>query len=294
MPRDHVEVGDDRDRRRIAARAEAREGDRSREFAAGDHQVLIPLHVRGQRGQRNKRRPDGGEQAQAIGRVFLRDGNLPDGAVQLACVAEIDGFDRRNRRARNLFAAHIHTQPGLRQDHQLGPRVVAFDVAGGIGFGKAELLRLLERGIKSGAGCLHFREDVVAGAVQDSGDAIEPVAGEPFLNGNDGGNSSGHRSAELQLPPRLPRQAQKFRATIRDQKLVRGHHRFSRAERLAYPFARRLETSNHLHKNIRIGGQHLFDVFRPTNLRRNPVGFFACDVAVVNVREYERTVRILR
>jgi hypothetical protein len=90
------------------------------------------------------------------------------------------------------IVARIHTQAGLCEDHQLGASIVSFHVAGGIGFGKPKLLRFFQCGIEPGAGRFHFREDVVAGAVQDSGDAIKPVAGKSFLNGDNGRNSSGY------------------------------------------------------------------------------------------------------
>ena len=231
---------------------------------------------------------------QALGRIFLGDGNLPDGAVQFARVAEIDRVDRRNRRAGNLFAAHVHAQPGLREDHELGASVVSFDVARGIGFGETQFLSLLERGRESRAGRLHFREDIVAGAVQNSRDAIKPVARQPFLNGDDGGDSSRHRSAKLKLPSRLPRQAQKFRPAVRDQQFVGRDHGFTRAQGLAHPFARGLEAAHDFHQNIRVRGQHVVNIFGPAHAPWNPVHFFPLDIAVADLRQHERAVPILR
>ena len=85
------------------------------------------------------------ENLQAVGRVLLHRRNLADRAVQFACVRKIDRFDRGNRTAHNLIVAHLHVQPGLRQNHEFRARVVAFDIGGGIGFGESEPLRVFQR-----------------------------------------------------------------------------------------------------------------------------------------------------
>src|SRR5580704_430377 len=54
LPRNRVQVGHNRHGCRIAAGAESRKDNRAREFAICDHQVLVPLHVRDQRGKRNE------------------------------------------------------------------------------------------------------------------------------------------------------------------------------------------------------------------------------------------------
>ena len=72
------------------------------------------------------------------------------------------------------------------------------------------------------------REDVVAGAVQDAGDAEQPIAGQPFPDGANDRNAARDRRLEQQLALVLPRQRQQLHAVRRDELLVGGDDRFAR------------------------------------------------------------------
>ena len=65
-----------------------------------------------------------------------------------------------------------------RQDRQLVRRIDAVDVERRIGLGVAELLRVGEHLGEFAPALAHLRQDVVAGAVQDAGDAENAVGGE--------------------------------------------------------------------------------------------------------------------
>ena len=87
------------------------------------------------------------------------------------------GIDRRDRAAGNVRRDRPGTQTDRDQNRDLGSRVVAVDVGGRIGLREAERLCFLQRLRERQSGAVHPRQDVVAGAVQDAGDAA--AAGRP-------------------------------------------------------------------------------------------------------------------
>src|SRR5262249_30104287 len=65
-----------------------------------------------------------------------------------------------------------------RQDRELLRRIMALDVERGIGLGVTQLLRLLQAVRERELLLFHARQDVVAGAVENSVDACERIAGQ--------------------------------------------------------------------------------------------------------------------
>src|SRR5262249_28092910 len=158
-------------------------------------------------------------------------------AIEFAGVIEIDGFDERNRQAGNLVALHLKAQAGLDEDNEFGAGVEAFDIGAGIGFGKAQSLSLLERGLEAFAAGFHLGDDEIAGAVENAGDAVKPVAGKALLNGDDGGDAAGDGSAEFEALAFLLGELHELRATFGDESLIGGDDGLAGFERAANPVA---------------------------------------------------------
>ena len=70
---------------------------------------------------------------------------------------------------------------------------MAVDVERGFRLGVAQALGIGEDLGELGSLELHPRQDVVAGAIDDAGDARDPVAGEGFAQGLDDRDAPGHR-----------------------------------------------------------------------------------------------------
>ena len=102
---------------------------------------------------------------------------LPRDAEQLDAVAELAG-ERDVERGDAADALDMHRverdRPAERergQDRQLVRGIDAVDVERRIGLGVAQLLRIGEHLGELAAALAHLRQDVVAGAVEDAGDA---------------------------------------------------------------------------------------------------------------------------
>ena len=98
-----------------------------------------------------------------------------------------------------MFGIDLAAEPDRDQNRDLRARVVAVDVGRRIRLGISERLRLFQRIGKRQARAVHAREDVIAGAVQDAGDAQQPIAGQPFPDRADDRNAARDRRLEQQL-----------------------------------------------------------------------------------------------
>ena len=79
--------------------------------------------------------------------------------------------------------------------------VEAADVKRRIRFGVAEPLSLTEADFERQVLGLHAGEDVVASAVENSGNPLNCVSGQTLAQGLDDGNAAADRRLEMQLRP---------------------------------------------------------------------------------------------
>ena len=126
---------------------------------------------------------------------------------------------------------HRAAEGERRQDRQLVRRVHAVDVEGGIGLGIAEALRVGERLGEFPPALAHLRQDVVAGAVQDAGDALEAVGRQPLAQRLDDRDAAGDRRLEGQRHALHLRRTGEGGAMDGEQRLVRRHHRLAGGQR---------------------------------------------------------------
>ena len=101
----------------------------------------------------------------------------------------------------------------------------------GVGLGVAELLRLGQHLGELAAALAHHREDVVAGAVEDAGDAGDAVAGQALAQRLDDRDAAGHRRLEGQRHAGALGRRGQLGAVHRQQRLVGGHHRLAGRQR---------------------------------------------------------------
>jgi hypothetical protein len=98
----------------------------------------------------------------------------------------------------STLAKSICAKGDGRQDRKLVRGIDALDVEGGIGLGIALGLRLAQHIGKVGAGVLHGGEDVIAGAVEDAVDPLDPVGRRAFAQALDDRDAARHRRLETQ------------------------------------------------------------------------------------------------
>ena len=95
------------------------------------------------------------------------------------------------------------------EDGELGGRIVAVDVGGGVGLGVAQALRVGEHLLEAQALRVHARKNVVRGPVHDAGDGEGVVADERVLERVDDGDAAGAGGLAADLDAgarRLPRE----------------------------------------------------------------------------------------
>ncbi len=162
--------------------------------------------------------------------VVLTDGQELDDVAELLRVEHVDEFELLDAIATDGVLRWIRIEGNTRQDMQLMLRVTAIDVERGIGFSKAELLSALERIGERPMVLNHAREDEVGGAVDDTVDRLDAIAGKALGDGLDDWNASGDRGFKAQFALVLHSQAEELRTAVVEQGLVRGNHVLTRLE----------------------------------------------------------------
>ena len=143
-------------------------------------------------------------------------------------------------------------KPMRGEDRQLVRGIDAVDVERRIGFGVAQLLRIGEHFGELAAALAHLRQDVVAGAVEDAGDAADAVRGQPLAQRLDHRNAAGHRRLERQRHAALLGRGGKCRAMHRQHRLVGGDHRLAGRQRRLHQCSRRpIGSADQLHHHVR-------------------------------------------
>ena len=219
-------------------------------------------------------------------------GYLPDRAVETPRVHEIDAVDRRNSPARNTLRIDLAAEPDGHQDRDLRARIVSIDVGRRIRLGIAQGLGLFQRIGKRQPLGVHARQDVIAGAVEDAGDAKQPISRQPFAHRADDGNAARDRRLEQQLALHLPRERQQLDAVRRDELLVGGDHRLAGLQRSPNQLSRRLETAHQLDDDMSVRVDHRVEAVGPLHVRRNPVDLLPLDAAVADEGELQRRMNV--
>ena len=123
-----------------------------------------------QRGTNGKDQPGG---------RLTRGAEQPDGVMQLVRVLEIHGQQAPDSLGVDIGWRDLLAERERREYSELGARVITVHVGAGIGFGIAQTLRFLERPVEGDAALFDLRQDIVAGAVQDSVERGDAIAGMP-------------------------------------------------------------------------------------------------------------------
>src|SRR5207237_492430 len=137
------------------------------------------------------------------------------------------------------------------------------------------------------------RQDVVAGAVQNSADLHQFVASQTLLQTGNDWNPSGYRRSECDVLVVLACQTDEFCAMPGDELLVCRDHGFSGLQCAPDPFTCWFEPTDELNDYVHVGGENVIDIVRPVNRARQPVHPLALDVAIADVSEMQSRRRML-
>ena len=144
-------------------------------------------------------------------------------------VGEVDRADAADPLHRDLGGRCLHAECKAGQDGQLRARVKAVNVGAGIGLRISQVLRFPQDVVECCAGALNLSQDVVRGAVEDSDQRVNPVSCDPFAQGGQNGNATGHGCFHPQARPLRSRLTPEFGPVLGEEFLVGGHDRLSQA-----------------------------------------------------------------
>ena len=195
-----------------------------------------------------------------------------------------------DRLAGHVGGREVDAEADTGQDAQLRACVVAFEIVGRVGFGKALGLGFGERGVKGEPGRLHSGQHIVTRAVEDARDRRQPIGGDALAESAHHGNAAAHRRFEEQVDTAFGGAGEERLPVRGNQLLVGGDHRLAGVDGAFVPGARGVESADDLDDHVDVCLQDIFDAIGPDHVRRNPVDTLARDVAVEHVREGEQAV----
>src|ERR1700690_3171446 len=114
---------------------------------------------------------------------------------------------------------------------KFGAGIAAVQIFGGVGFGVPARLGLFQCLAERDSRILDPAQNVVAGSIQNPGNAMQSVAAQSGAQRGENRNSTRDRSTELQSTSMAGGELQKIRAMPRNQLLVGRYHRLSRLQR---------------------------------------------------------------
>ena len=163
---------------------------------------------------------------------------------------------------RSKFERHAERDGG--ENRELVCGVHPLDIEGGIGFRVAEPLRLVEHIGERDAALAHLGQDEVAGTVDDSGEPLDAVPGQPFAQRLDNRDPAGHRGFERHHHPVGVGGFEDGVAVHGDEGLVGGDHMLAALDGLKDEPAGRVRAADELDDDVdvriahdlpRIGGE---------------------------------------
>jgi hypothetical protein len=156
-----------------------------------------------------------------------------------------------------LVELHRDAEGQCRQDGDLVRGIDALDVEGRVGFGIAQALRLLEHGIEGQALVAHLGEDEVGGAVDDAGDPLDAVGGEPLAQRLDDRDAAGDCRLEGDHDALLHGGGENLVAMHGQQRLVRRDHMLAVGDGLEHQFLGNAVAADQFDDDVDLGiGDH--------------------------------------
>ena len=182
--------------------------------------------------------------------VVAADGQQFDPAAELARQFDIHGLDPGNAFGGDLVVGDRRAIGDGHQNGKFMGGIDAFDIVGGIGLGKPELLGILEHLGKGDALIGHPGKDVIGGAVHDPHDRENLIGNQPFLQGLDHRDAAADAGLEADLHPLPGRCRKDVGAFLGKQGLVGGDHMLAGGYRLHDKGLGRFDAADQLDDDI--------------------------------------------
>ena len=158
--------------------------------------------------------------------------------------------DARYAEARHFFFPDGNAKGDIGGEHQLAPRVVAFHVRRGIGFGVAQALGFAQIVGVFGFLFRHGAEDIIGRAVHDARDGGDAVAGGQAGQTMQPGNAAARRRGAAQGYAFFFGQTDQLVIAGADQLFVGGDKVFPGVHGCGHEFAGRVQAADQLHHGI--------------------------------------------
>ena len=183
----------------------------------------------------------------------LGDAEQLDAIAELFGILDVDRVEPGYPLDMHLVELHRNAEGDRRHDGELVGGIDAFDVEGRIGLGIAQALRSREHGRKGQTLVAHLGKDEVGGAVDDAGDPLNAVGGEPFAQCFDDRDAAGHCGLEGHHHALLLRRREDLVAMRCQQRLVGGHHMLAVIDGRKHQFAGYAAAADQLDHDIDVG-----------------------------------------
>ena len=233
--RDVDQVGHDGAGRGFCARALAVVERRADSVALHDDRVHRAFDVGDQPRRRHQRRVHAQLDAML---TALGDAQQLDAVAQLLGITDVHRLQRADALDMRLVELHRHAKGDGAHDGRLVGGIDALDVEGGVGFGVAQALRLLEHDAEVEPLRAHLGQDEVGGAVDDAGDPFDAVRGQALAQRLDDRDAAGHGGFERDHHALVAGGGEDLAAMHREQRLVGRHHVLAGGNRLQHQGAR--------------------------------------------------------
>ena len=252
------EVGDHRRGGRLGARALAVVERRADGIAVDDDGVHGALDVGDQAARGNQGRVHA--QLDAVGGAGdalapLGDGKQLDPVAELLGVRDVGALQLADALDVGLVELHRHAEGDRAHDRRLVRGVDAGDVEGRIGLGIAQPLGVGERAREVDALLSHLRQDVIGRAVDDPGDPLDAVGGEPLAQRLDDRDATGDRRLEGDHHALLPRRGEDLGTVHGQQRLVGGDDVLAGGDRRQHQFARDARAADQLDHRVEVASR---------------------------------------
>ena len=179
-----------------------------------------------------------------------------DAVAELLGVADILRGHAGDALGVHALEVERHAERDGGEDRELVRGVHPLDVEGGVGFRVAEPLRLAEHVGERGATITHLGQDEVAGAVDDPGEPLDAVPGQPFAQRLDDRDPAGHRGFERDHHPAGVGGLEDRVAVHGDEGLVGRDHVLAATNRLEDEPAGRIGAADELDDDVDVGIAH--------------------------------------
>src|SRR5437763_15709339 len=169
-------------------------------------------------------------------------------------IMEISGSDVADASHWNFRGMDGVSKSDARENCDLVTRIKAVNVEGWIGFSIAGCLRLLQRLAEPNPALLHLRQDVVAGAVQNSVNRLDAVSGQRLRNGADYRDTSSNAGFNANGKIFPAGQRKQFFSMLSDEGFVGSNYSFALLQAGADDVVRNTGSTDGFNHDINIAG----------------------------------------